>query len=62
MAKEPKDENDPARLRWFAKRIAEMNWWGEEPKAEKPASQQPQDETTPKKPAAINRRRARTRR
>jgi hypothetical protein len=29
MAKEPKDENDPTRLRWYAKRVAEMKWWGE---------------------------------
>jgi hypothetical protein len=53
MAKEPKDEDDPTGLRQFAKRIAEMKWWREKPKAkqskqasEQP-SQQPQSEATP---------------
>jgi hypothetical protein len=53
MANEPNDETDPARLRRFAKRIAEMKWWREEPKAEQSErtseqpSQQPQSEATP---------------
>ena len=29
MANETRDETDPTGLRWFAKRIAEMKWWGE---------------------------------
>jgi hypothetical protein len=48
MAKEPKDENDPTGLRGFAKRIAQMKWWGEETEAEQPgsepASEQPQEQ------------------
>jgi hypothetical protein len=48
MAKEPKDENDPTGLRAFAKRIAQMKWWGEEPEAEQPGSEpasgQPQEQ------------------
>lgn len=53
MVKEPKDEEDPTGLRRFAKRIAEMKWLREEPKAEQsePTSeqplQQPQSEATP---------------
>jgi hypothetical protein len=34
MGKEPKDENDPTGLRWFARRVAEMKWWGENSKPE----------------------------
>jgi hypothetical protein len=48
MAKAPKDEDDPTRLRWFAQRIAEMIWWGEDPKPEQPA--EPQDQ--PAEPAS----------
>jgi hypothetical protein len=50
MAKEPKDENDSTGLRAFAKRIAQMKWWGEEPEAEQPGhtsertSEQPQEQ------------------
>ena len=53
MVKEPKNEDDPTGLRQFAKRIAEMKWWREEPKAEQSErtseqpSQQPQSEATP---------------
>ena len=44
MAKEPKDDNYPTRLRWFAKRIADMMWWGEDPKPEQPAPTEPASE------------------
>jgi hypothetical protein len=36
MAKGPKDEDDPAGLRGFAKLVADMKWWGEKSKAEQP--------------------------
>ena len=50
MAKEPRDENDPAGLRRFARRIAQMKWWREETEAEQseqtlePTSRQPQEQ------------------
>jgi hypothetical protein len=44
MAKEPKDDDDPTRLRWFAKRIADMKWWGENSKPEEPAKARDQGE------------------
>ena len=40
MAKGPKDEDDPIRLRWFAKRIAEMKWWNNNSNSDKPAETQ----------------------
>jgi hypothetical protein len=56
MAKEPKDKNDPSGLRAFAKRIAAMNWWREQPEAEQPGhssepvAEQPQE---PQQAAAV---------
>ena len=46
MAKEPKDDNDPTRLRWFAKRIADMKWWGRNSKSEESAKAKDQGEQT----------------
>ena len=44
MAKGPKDDDDPTRLRWFAKRIADMKWWGENSKPAEPAKARDQGE------------------
>ena len=44
MAKVPKDEDDPTQLRRFAKRIAEMKWWADNPNSDKPAETQDQGE------------------
>jgi hypothetical protein len=41
---EPKDEDDSTRLRWFAKRVADMKWWGENSKAEQPSEPAPASE------------------
>src|ERR1700722_12774365 len=46
MVNDLKDENDPTRLRPFARRIAEMNWWQNNPKSEEPAD--PEEETPAK--------------
>jgi hypothetical protein len=37
MVNDPKDENDPTRLRRFAKRIADMKWWDENSSSAEPA-------------------------
>jgi hypothetical protein len=66
----PKDENDPTRLNWFARRVAEMKWWEnsnpkmpagpQEPPAEmehqpgETASQQPPETTSSQEPQAPN--------
>ena len=44
MAKGPKDEDDPTRLLWFAKRIAEMKWWNNNSTSDKPAETPDQGE------------------
>lgn len=44
MAKDPKDENDPTRLRSFAQRIAQMKWWQDNPKSEDQAEREDQAE------------------
>jgi hypothetical protein len=36
MTPQRKEENDPAQLRRFAKRIAEMKWWIEKSNSENP--------------------------
>jgi hypothetical protein len=48
VGKGPKNEDDPIGQRWFAKRIADMKWWGENSKPEQRA--EPQDQ--PAEPAS----------
>lgn len=48
VGKGPKNEDDPIGQRWFAKRIADMKWWGRNSKPEQPA--EPKDQ--PEEPAS----------